>query len=146
MAQQPNDQAAQWNPGPAFFGWLVPGLGHWVIGQRRRAVIIGLSIALLWVLGLLLGGIGVIDRHQHRFWFMGQVLVAPSIAVNWATQEAKSAQSQRGRGDTEPIYQPSFSRIHEQGVLFTALAGLLNLLAVIDVACRPLDLDQPPGA
>lgn len=137
MAQKQFDQSGQWNPGPAFFGWLVPGLGHWVVGQRRRATIIGLSIALLWVLGLLVGGIGVIDHRQHRFWFLGQSLIAPSIGVNYATQKIKTTQSIPTPAGDEPVYQPSFSRIHEQGVLFTALAGLLNLLAVIDVACRP---------
>jgi len=143
LTQQPPDPPARWNPGPAFFGWLVPGLGHWVVGQQRRAMIIGLSIALLWILGLLIGGIGVIDHRQHRFWFLGQSLIAPSIGVNYATQKAKTAQLIRTPANDGPIYQPSFSRIHEQGVLFTALAGLLNLLAVIDVACRPQRLNRP---
>ncbi|MCW5853712.1 MAG: hypothetical protein KIT87_26835, partial [Anaerolineae bacterium] len=30
-------------------------------------------------------------------------------------------------------YQPSFAHVNEQGVLYTALAGLINLLAILDV-------------
>ena len=51
----------QWNPAAAFFTWLLPGLGHWMLGHRRRAVILGGAILLLWLGGLLIGGIGVID-------------------------------------------------------------------------------------
>jgi len=40
-----------------------------------------------------------------------------------------------GDGD-RPAYEPSFGHIKEQGVLYTALAGLLNLLAILDVAYR----------
>ena len=42
-----------------FCAWLVPGLGHWVLGQRSRAVILAVGIGSLWLGGVLLGGVGV---------------------------------------------------------------------------------------
>ena len=34
------------------------------------------------------------------------------------------------------VYEPSFGHVYEQGMLYTLLAGLLNLLAILDVAYR----------
>ena len=124
---------AQWNIYPALFAWVVPGLGHWFLGQRSRAVILAASITLLWTAGLLIGGISVIDWREHRAWFFGQMMIAPSIAVGYATTQVKRAQMVT----EDPLYEPSFARVNEQGILFTALAGLLNLLAIIDIAYRP---------
>ncbi|MEX0774295.1 MAG: DUF6677 family protein [Phycisphaeraceae bacterium] len=114
--------------------WFVPGLGHVLLGQRLRGSIIGITIGATWIAGLLIGGIGVIDRQEHVAWFLGQALVAPSILVDTA----------RGYLGATPIpgpgaaYVPSFGRPNEQGTLFTALAGMLNLLAIVDVIyCDP---------
>ena len=30
---------------PVLLGWLVPGLGHWVIGQKPRALFFGIQIS-----------------------------------------------------------------------------------------------------
>ena len=37
----------------------------------------------------------------------------------------------------DATYEPSFGQVYEQGMLYTLLAGLLNLLAMMDVAHRP---------
>ena len=136
MAHKVND-TPHWHLVPAFFAWLVPGLGHWVLGQHRRALILGVSIGLLWLIGLFIGGIGVIDAMEHRPWFLGQAMMAPSVAVNLGTQRIKKAQLANTHSRKLPIYQPSFAHVKEQGILFTALAGLLNFLAIVDVLCHP---------
>lgn len=123
--------------------WLLPGLGHWILGQRQRAVLLAVSIGLLWLGGLLIGGVGIIS-HQNpaqprRFhlWYLGQMLTAPSIVVEQirvrTLREAPDPSAfERGTN----TYEPSFGRASEQGALYTALAGLLNLLAIIDVLYR----------
>ena len=125
----------QWNLGPTFFAWLLPGLGHWLLGERKRGAILVGSIGGLWIAGLLIGGIGVIDRRSHPAWFAGQILTAPSLAIQYAT--GQPVHRQNGRSPSDPSsFQPSFGRVKEQGILFTSLAGLLNLLTMIDIAGR----------
>ncbi|MEM6855720.1 MAG: DUF6677 family protein [Planctomycetota bacterium] len=126
----------RWNFAAAFLGWLLPGLGHFVLGQSQRAVVLGTTIGTLWLSGLLIGGISVIDRNDHPAWFLGQMLIAPSFAANHYRD--KLVRDHDGTFDPEdnPPFEPAFARAHEQGTLFTSLAGLLNLLAIIDVLYR----------
>ncbi len=142
---------ARWQPLAAVAAWLVPGLGHALLGQRRRGLIIGLVVLGLWLAGLLVGGISIID-HRHSgdgererlsFWFVGQAMLGPSVVVDMAHQYLK-AQSFRRFGhapdpgdEPRPVYTPALGRVAEIGILYTAMAGLLNLLAILDVAWRP---------
>ncbi|MEM9419696.1 MAG: DUF6677 family protein [Planctomycetota bacterium] len=138
-------QSPKWNFAAAFLGWLLPGLGHFILGQPHRAVILGTTIGSLWLSGLLIGGISVIDRNDHPAWFLGQMLIAPSFAAN--QYRVKLVREHDGTFDPEdnPPFEPAFARAHEQGTLFTSLAGLLNLLAIIDVLYRdPRDSRDAP--
>lgn len=135
MAQADADVDSQWHVGQAIAAWILPGLGHFLLGERRRALILAISIGLLWSSGLLIGGIGVCDSKARRYWFAGQALFAPSIAVNYLQQRLRGP----GKSPSHQVasnHGPSHGHMNEQGVLYTALAGLLNLLAVIDVVYR----------
>ncbi|MEL7088025.1 MAG: DUF6677 family protein [Planctomycetota bacterium] len=137
--------SARWNLAAAFAGWLLPGLGHFLLGQPRRAVVLGTTIGTLWLGGLLIGGVSVIDRNDHPAWFLGQMLVAPSWAAN-AYRANLVADHDGGFGpDDGPPFEPAYGRAHEQGTLFTSLAGLLNLLAIIDVLYRDPSEDSRPA-
>jgi hypothetical protein len=158
----------QWNPHAAVAGWLIPGLGHIILGQRRRGIILCIAITALWLGGLLIGGVSVIDKYDRgeppddkpelrsrSWWYWGQVMIAPSIAIDYLRNNMAVAHSEklgykndpnpRARllppspdGLDTPPYEPSFGRVAEQGTLYTALAGMLNLLAMIDVLyCDP---------
>ena len=58
-----NSSAGFSAPAPlvAIAGWLIPGAGYWLVGQKIRGSVIGVTIIILFVLGILLGGIRVID-------------------------------------------------------------------------------------
>lgn len=147
----PDDVSASWRPHALVAAWLVPGLGHVLVGQRRRGVVIGLTVLGLWLSGLLIGGISIIDHEQTgdglaprlSFWFVGQAMLSPSVAVDMVHQRLKATSLQRfGRPphpeqQPRPLFTPAMGRAHEVGTLYTALAGLLNLLAMLDVARRP---------
>jgi hypothetical protein len=118
-------------------GWLLPGLGHLLLGLRLRGVILMVSITGLWLGGLLIGGVSVVDFQKHRFWFVGQMLIAPSLGVEMAHRKLAAAGTPHP-DDPARLYEPSFGHTNEQGLLFTSLAGLLNLLAMFDVLyCDP---------
>ena len=169
MSDSSHEHHAQWNPHAAIAGWLVPGLGHLILGQKRRGIVLCVSILLLWLAGILIGGISVIDRHDRgeppdnapslrsqSWWFYGQAMIAPSLLVDYIRSSMTNSHAiktghpddpnprslllpQRGSDiESAPPYEPSFGRVAEQGTLYTALAGMLNLLAMIDVLyCDP---------
>lgn len=137
-----------WQLGPALAAWVLPGLGHVLVGQRKRGLILGATIMTLWLAGLLVGGVSVLDREQHPIWFLGQQLASPSVMVNLALQHQVKPRYPHPPMPHEPhAYEPSIGRANEQGVLFTALAGLLNLLAILDVVYRePQEQADTPAA
>ena len=132
-----------WNLPAAIAAWLLPGLGHLLIGEVKRGLILATAIGSLWIGGLFVGGISVIqfktDKDQVRPWFLGQMLIAPSLVVEY-THDRYRAHYPGPEPDPDPdgltLYEPSYARPYEIGTLYTALAGLLNLLAIIDVAYR----------
>ena len=125
----------------ALAGWLVPGAGYYLLGQRTRAVVIGVSVIALFLLGVLVAGIavveapnfggpmggplGIVGRLLQKPWFLGQLMTGPLGLVSaWIGQ---------GVADDYPAAK---ARLGEIGTLYTAVAGMLNLLAVIDSSHR----------
>jgi hypothetical protein len=164
------------NPPPppvvALASWLLPGFGYLLLGQRKRAFTVGITILLLLVLGLLIGGVRVmevpgygedgrrimLDSYGRRSarsgsdavwalraspmaelrekpWSIPQVLTGPAALASMAWS-VWAASPENGPGGTEAPAATSHSRVNEIGVLYTAVAGMLNLLAIIDAASR----------
>ena len=71
----------------------------------------------------------IFTRILQRPWFLGQALAGP-IGLISAWVSGSLAESTTYRGIV------SHARIAEIGTLYTAVAGMLNLLAVIDSAYR----------
>lgn len=166
---------------------LLPGLGYWLLGQPKRALLTGGGIIALFVLGLLIAGMQVISvpgfeggnlkyldptivsyksagadsmgvEHYlvtHRtqqgvrdeqtirrpelqlpnapiaaiadnLWFLGQIFVGPLCAVA-GYLSIHMAQMEIGR---------SYGRVADVGSLYTAVAGMLNLLVIVDCISR----------
>lgn len=125
-------------PGPivALAGWLLPGAGYFLIGQRSRGLTVGITILAMFVLGLLIGGLKVVEaspKYEYttqtmqavmdRPWFVGQVLAGPVALITSNIAGNK-------------WFLHSHARLNEIGTLYTAVAGMLNLMAVIDAAWR----------
>ena len=125
----------------ALAGWLLPGAGYWLIGQRTRAITVGITILLLFAFGVLISGIRVVQAPDMtspgnvaqkiltRPWFIGQVLTGP-VGIVSAYISDQLAQS--------PTYHAieAKARLAEIGTLYTAVAGMLNLLTIIDASYR----------
>jgi hypothetical protein len=155
-------------PVVALVGWLIPGAGYWLVGERARGTVAGVAIIVTYVLGLLVAGTRVIDvpgydsggrqvrvldgrlvRPEQRDytvagwaltnggflaeitnkpWFAAQVLGGPMCLASAAVSVELA---QKG---------PEFGRPHAHletvGTLYTAIAGMLNLMVLIDAAWR----------
>ena len=128
-------------PVVALAGWVLPGLGYWLIGQRGRAIACGVTILAVFFGGILIAGVRVVQapdmngpgntfqRVLQRPWFIGQVLTGP-LGISAAMISDRLAAS--------PTYRhiETKARLAEIGTLYTAVAGMLNLLTIIDASHR----------
>ena len=180
----------------AIAGWLVPGAGYWLLGQRARAITVGATVITLFLAGTLIGGVRAIQvpgfgeqggrlylvseeiglspdgrgtlvaarvkEHRpgraqpsnqwvatdpkallgeigNKPWSICQVMTGPVALLGGAASVRASrpvAADDDARRPGEPSGALSHSRINEIAVLYTAVAGMLNLLAIIDAAAR----------
>lgn len=159
-------------PQPGMVGlaqWALPGLGYWILGYRARGVTIGVTVLLIFVLGLLIGGVRVLEvpTYDHngqpldtpwyqevraKPWSVAQIMVGPvGIAAGalsvYASRPDSAATSDAGpSGYTTSKAgargSESHARTNEIAVLYTAVAGMLNLLAIIDSTYRAGKLQE----
>ena len=125
----------------ALAGWLIPGAGYWLIGQRVRAITVGVTILAVFTLGILISGIRVVQapemsgsgsmfqRVLSRPWFIGQVLIGPVGIGSAYISDQLASSATYGKIEAK-------ARLAEIGTLYTAVAGMLNLLTIIDSAYR----------
>ena len=150
----------RFDPVALVLAYVLPGLGHWYLGERKRAGLIAAGVLGLFVGGMFIGGIDVVDKKEDTIWFVGQSLVGPlAFGVNYIHQShlkvktrdpatgketVRSAWPNEVRGpdgwpkEAGPGQGPpstkSLGRMNELGTLFSTIAGMLNLLVVIDAA------------
>ena len=114
----------------ALLAWLIPGAGHFYLGLRKRAVLLFVCIEVTFIIGLYIGTLRIIDPGHSLLWFMAQIFAGLNtmVAQIWADHLAGPY-----AGSSAMLVRDwSYS----MGVLYTGVAGLLNLLAVFDTVIR----------
>jgi hypothetical protein len=107
-------------PAIAFAAWLVPGLGHLLLGRRRRA---------LYFAALVLGALGIgclLDGNLYRI-VVGQPLTLLGTLASMGLG-APYFILRYGFGYHGNVVAPGF----EYGTAFVLTAALMNLLLVLD--------------
>jgi hypothetical protein len=141
-------------------GLAFPGLGHWSIGEKGRAVRILAGFLLLWFGGLLIGGPMSVafrspaystatQKEERRLWFLPQAGAGPIAFATAAlgerlvpTDENSLVPHADGRGISR--YTP-VGHAADFGTLFCALAGLMNIAVALDAGRRPEPERRRPG-
>jgi hypothetical protein len=165
----PNDRSSVSPPVVALAGWLLPGAGYWLLGQRGRALTVGITIIALFVLGLLIAGVRVLEvpgydtngkpievaisddgqsrtgnkwimevsplsEIRNKPWSVPQILTGP-ISILAAVWSIHASLPDPNKGNLS-FGEQSHARINEIGSLYLSVAGLLNLMAIIDASHR----------
>ncbi len=99
-------------------GWVIPGAGHLVIKEKKRAAIIFVTIIATFIIGIYVGSIGVVNPKIARGWYFAQMMNSPIVAT---LADATS------RGGYRTYAWPN-----EIGQIYTSTAGLLNLLCIVN--------------
>jgi hypothetical protein len=118
VAQRLKENQILFNIVVGISAWFVPGGGHLLIGEKKRAVIIFVTIALTFLTGLYVGSIGVINPVGAKPWYAAQLLNSPAVAL-------------LGFLSATGAY-PVYARPNEIGQIYTSIAGLLNLLCIVN--------------
>jgi len=98
--------------------WVIPGAGHLVLREKTRGIIIFISIAALFTLGIYIGSIGIIDPVNEKLWYISQLLNSPIVALF-------------GRLTVIRGYE-SFGKPNEIGQIYIFTSGMLNLLCIVN--------------
>ena len=102
----------------AALSWLVPGAGYYLLGEKKRAAIVCVTIIVTFVIGIWAGSIGAVDPIGGKWWFYAQSLASPAVIL-------------LGNFTKTGIY-PVYGRPAEIGQIYTSIAGLLNLLCIVN--------------
>lgn len=107
---------------PVLLAWFVPGLGHLRIGRRWPALFIAGSVITLFVVGMWMAGFHNVSHVREPYYFVLHAMCGlPAIVADLTTESVQVTH----RLPFEPT-----------GQLYSAVAGLLNLIAVSDVWAR----------
>ena len=98
--------------------WAVPGLGHLCQGRRQRAALVFVTLVGLFVLATFMAEGSNLSRERHFYYWAGQFLVGlPALLAEAVFGDMRITHS---------------IRFAEPGLVFGCVAGLLNVLAMID--------------
>lgn len=114
-----------------FAGWMVPGAAHLMIGEQKKG-----RFLLILLLGTFIVGAGMaygrcVDYERHPLTFAAQAGMGLPFMVSWGLTR----------------YLPTLETpapLEQLGLLYTAIASLLNLLVVLNAYERVVKLNLPP--
>ncbi len=104
--------------------WLVPGGGHFLLKRPARGAILGASVVIVFLLGLMMRGTlfqpeggDLLTMVIYYGGFIGDLLAGILYVLTvWL-------------GYSQPDMP---GHVHDYGTKFLVAAGLLNLLAIVD--------------
>lgn len=139
----------------------VPGLGHIIRGEKKRGILAMVGILGLFFSGLFIAGLDAVDRRTEFWWFVPQAGVGPlTFGVDYVKRERFLVRDPRGpvvvyrpanpdeipdrnygmyadgarplaAGERPPFIRAT-GKSYEIGILYCALAGMTNLIVIVD--------------
>ncbi len=132
MAERRESKSNASAPLAALFAWMLPGLGHWWIGERKRAIIFFVVTSVTFWGGVAVGGVrSSVTLRDNGPWIAAQLCMGPQalIALQWSNRLA-SIEARQGVNFKAPWPASDI------GVVYAGVAGLLNLLIILDALAR----------
>ncbi|MFH1419064.1 MAG: DUF6677 family protein [Planctomycetota bacterium] len=114
----------------AIFAWVLPGLGHWWIGHRARGVIFFVVTTVTFWAGIAVGGVrGTVTTGENGAWVAAQLCMGPQAIV------ALRISAELKKRPDQALLKADWPASNI-GVVYAGIAGLLNLLIIVDVLAR----------
>ena len=120
-------------PIAGLLAWAVPGLGHIYLGERGRGVVLLITITITFWSGVAIGGVvNTVDPVGRRLWFTAQICNGGHTLAALMIRRAVVPPPQE---DSVPAVVGHWVAA-DIGVHYTGVAGLLNLLVILDALAR----------
>ncbi len=137
-------------PIAGLLAWLVPGLGHIYLGHRVRGLVCLVTITVTFWTGVAIGGVqATVDPNERTLWFRAQLCTGGNTLAAYGLHRAVEPRPAAGQ---RPAVVLAHWLSSEVGVHYTGVAGLLNLLIILDALGRAdapspkrIRRDHPPG-
>lgn len=105
-------------------GWCVPGAGHWVLGQRGKAIFFFAAIMLTFAAGVALADFRNVKNEDNEFYWVGQlgcglILFIANAVVGYVP------------AGKVPI------EWYEIGLLYICVAGMMNVVLLLNLFPAP---------
>jgi hypothetical protein len=127
---------------PCLLAWLLPGLGHFVLGRRGRAGVFFAVVMACFGIGLASGGAStLIDSRQPLTYLavfdnlaMGPLeLVSRSLTYGRIVYRLPGEEGDPRRAELTDRLRTRVRRVtYEYGSTFLLTAGLMNILLILD--------------
>lgn len=101
-----------------FLAWLVPGAGQYYIGQKGKALYYFSLITCTYFLGVMLADFCNVNPDRYPWHYAGEIFNGGTTLV------VQSLTKDRLIGE--------FNKFLDYGTLITTLAGLLNIVVMVD--------------
>ncbi|HEY3744521.1 MAG TPA: DUF6677 family protein [Bryobacteraceae bacterium] len=129
----PDVPVSKWLP-PVLLGWLIPGGGHFLLRKHARGGLLAFAVIFMFLSGIMMRGatfqkpfFDMMDSQQpvdlltkviNTGGFIGNIMTGlPYLMTAWFSYD-----------------QPDVAgHVHDYGTKFLVAAGLLNILALVDV-------------
>ncbi|NUN48602.1 MAG: hypothetical protein HUU15_07220 [Candidatus Brocadiae bacterium] len=125
MANTSESDAERRDPTLAFLAaWILPGLGHLLLGKPRKALFFFVSLSGLYALGYLLADFRFVRFEDNQFYHVGRWGSGLTWAATWLVEKNPP----RGVIPMEH---------YEIGLLYMCSAGLLNVVLMLNLLGAP---------
>jgi hypothetical protein len=123
IAREPHPSGVKWMP-VVGLAWLVPGGGHFLLGRVTRGAILLASVALMFLLGLLMRGAMFAPQTGD---LLTTVIYCGGFLGDLASGLFYLLTSWLGYSQADVA-----GHVHDYGTKFLVAAGLLNILGMVD--------------
>ncbi len=99
--------------------WLIPGGGHFYLGQKRRGIFLGSMVILVFLVGMVLADFrNIAPLTRHPIWGIAHLFGGLMTAIATAA--------------TSNLMIVRDSSYYHVGCLYSGIGALLNVLVAID--------------
>ena len=129
----PDIPVSKWLP-PVLLGWLVPGGGHFLLGKHARGGLLAFAVVVMFLCGIMMQGATFqkpfldMMESQQRLDLLTKVITVGGFVGNIAAGLPYMMTAWFGYNQADVA-----GHVHDYGTKFLVAAGLLNILAMVDV-------------
>ena len=112
--------------------WIVPGLGHILIGRRTKGLLLFFTITTTFVVGVLLAEGRNLNYDRNSVYFLAYIFNLGETSLGWVL--------------TRHLEHDHAIPFLQVGFLYAAVASLLNLVAMMDfvsTCARSVEQEKP---